>query len=181
MSECLLRTKFSNIGRYSCLNNSSFYSNMLKTSRLSLISAFLLLALCFHAQTTDSIEFVPITKSDDANVVTEDDVDDVIFTIVEEMPQFPGGDEAFVKYAEERAKYPDDIDAKEKVKGVVFLKFAIDREGSVMIDETKVLRGLNPTLDQIAVDIINGMPKWEPGRQNKKEVNVYMVMPIKFK
>jgi len=102
-----------------------------------------------------------------------------VFSIVEEMPQFPGGQEAFVKYLAKNIKYP--LKEKEaKVEGKVFVTFIVEKDGT--ITNVKVLKGVpdGQGLDAEAVRVISSMPGWKPGKQNGRAVRVSMNQPIKF-
>lgn len=108
---------------------------------------------------------------------TADAVSDDIFIVVENPPQYPGGDEARTAYFTSVIKYPEDAKA-EKVEGTVYVSFVIEKNGS--ISNAKVIRGVDPRLDKIAVDAVSGMPVWKPGTQRGAPVRVQYNMPIKF-
>ncbi|MBX2971573.1 MAG: energy transducer TonB [Flavobacteriales bacterium] len=100
-----------------------------------------------------------------------------IFTIVEEMPSFPGGEAALFKFLEKTMKYPPmAIDAG--IKGVVYVTFVVDEKGKVR--EPKVLRGIGGGCDEEAIRVVKSMPDWEPGKQRGKPVRVQYNMPIRF-
>lgn len=102
----------------------------------------------------------------------------VLFDVVEEMPEFPGGKEAMTRYLSENVKYP--IIAQEKgIQGRVICQFKVDVDGTVT--NVLVLRsGGDVSLDNEAVRIINSMPKWKPGKHKGKLVPVRIVVPINF-
>lgn len=100
-----------------------------------------------------------------------------VFTLVEESPKFPGGDEARTKYLSSNVIYPQEARAK-GIEGTVYMTFIIEEDGSVT--DVKVLRGVNELIDKAALDAVSGMPKWEPGKQKGKPVAVQFNMPIKF-
>ncbi|KWW25303.1 MAG: TonB family protein [bacterium F082] len=103
---------------------------------------------------------------------------DTVYQIVEQMPQYTGGEEAMMKYVAENIKYPQA--AKDKnIGGRVFVSFVIEKDGSV--NEVKVMRGIGGGCDEEAVRVIKGMPKWKPGMQKGKPVRVNYMMPINFK
>lgn len=104
--------------------------------------------------------------------------EDTVYQIVEQMPQYTGGEEAMMKYVSENIKYPQA--AKDKnIAGRVFVSFVVEKDGSV--NEVKVLRGIGGGCDEEAVRVIKGMPKWKPGIQEGKPVRVSYMMPINFK
>jgi TonB family protein len=103
--------------------------------------------------------------------------DEVIFTMVEEMPAFPGGDEARVQFITNNLKYPEEA-VKSGVEGRVFVTFVIEANGSVT--NAKVLRGIGGGCDEEAVRVIESMPRWNAGKQGGKPVRVQFNMPIHF-
>ena len=104
--------------------------------------------------------------------------EDTVYQIVEQMPQYTGGEEAMMKYVSENIKYPQA--AKDKnIAGRVFVSFVVEKDGSV--NEVKVMRGIGGGCDEEAVRVIKGMPKWKPGIQKGKPVRVSYQIPINFK
>lgn len=103
---------------------------------------------------------------------------DSIYQIVDEMPQYPGGEKAMMEYVAKNVKYPQEAKDKE-IQGRVFIGFVVEKDGS--IGEVKVLRGIGGGCDEEAVRVIKGMPKWKPGIQEGKPVRVSYMMPINFK
>jgi len=100
-----------------------------------------------------------------------------IFTVVEENPQFPGGDAALYKFLSEAIKYPEE--AKELgIQGRVFVNFVVETNGSV--SNVKVLRGIGGGCDEEAIRVVMSMPKWTPGKQRGIPVRVSYNLPIKF-
>lgn len=100
-----------------------------------------------------------------------------IFTIVEQMPEFPGGIEALFKYLADNLKYPA-MARDAKIQGKVYVTFVVDKDGS--ISDVKVLRGIGGGCDEEAVRVIKNMPKWKPGRQRDIPVRVQYNLPINF-
>lgn len=100
------------------------------------------------------------------------------FTIVEEMPSFPGGQEAWLKYVAKELKYPKEA-VENQIQGVVFVTFVVEVDGA--ISDVKVLRGIRYGCDEEAIRVVKGMPKWTPGKHNGKEVRVQYNLPIRFK
>lgn len=100
-----------------------------------------------------------------------------IFTVVEESPQFPGGDEGRLRFLTENIKYP--AEAREaSIQGTVYITFVVEKDGT--IKDVRVLRGIGGGCDEEAVRVISSMPRWLPGKQRGKPVRVQFNMPIKF-
>lgn len=109
--------------------------------------------------------------------VTEDN-EVVDFAAVESKPEFPGGDSELMKYIAENTQYPE-IAKNNGVSGRVFVQFVIDRDGAVT--NVKVIRSVDPALDEEAVRVIKAMPNWKPGYQRGKTVSVIYRVPINFR
>jgi TonB family protein len=103
---------------------------------------------------------------------------DTVFNIVDEMPVFPGGEQAMMKYIAENIKYPQEAKDKE-IAGRVFLAFVVEKDGSVSNVEVK--RGIGGGCDDEAVRVVKAMPKWKPGKQKGEPVRVSYMLPINFK
>jgi len=101
-----------------------------------------------------------------------------IFTIVEEMPSFPGGDAERNKFLADNIKYPQQA-TENGIQGTVYVSFVVDSKGNVT--DVKVLRGIGGGCDEEAVRVVKMMPPWHPGKQNGKQVRVLFNMPIYFK
>ncbi len=101
-----------------------------------------------------------------------------IFFIVEEMPGFQdGGQDAFRDYISKNLRYPETA-RENNIEGRVFVQFMVKADGSV--DEAKILRGVDPDLDEEALRVVRSSPKWTPGRQRGQAVNVAFTFPINF-
>ena len=99
------------------------------------------------------------------------------FDVVEEMPEFPGGPQAMMDYLMKNVCYPKTaFDAN--IQGRVIAQFVVDKEGTIR--GAHVVKSVDPALDAEAVRVINSMPKWKPGRQNGKVVNVKYTIPVNF-
>ncbi|ASZ11037.1 energy transducer TonB [Chitinophaga pendula] len=101
------------------------------------------------------------------------------FTFVEQMPAFPGGEEALMKYLLNNTTYPH-IAMENGIEGTVYVGFVVDREGNV-IDVRLAGQKKGGGLDEEAVRVIQKMPKWKPGKQNGRAVAVVYSLPVKFK
>ena len=120
---------------------------------------------------TEVQEFTPI-------VVQEEEIEeDVIFTVVEDQPAFPGGEEARIRYLQENLRYPQ-MAREAGIQGTVFVTFVVERDGSVT--DVRVLRGIGGGCDEEAVRVVRNMPRWQPGRQRGQPVRVQFNMPIRF-
>jgi protein TonB len=110
--------------------------------------------------------------------VVEEVVEEEIFTIVESMPEFPGGgQEALFKYLQKEMKYPQ-IAKENGIQGTVFVNFVVGKDGKIR--DVKILRGVNKMLDDEAIRVVKAMPSWKPGKQRGKPVSVSYNLPIKF-
>lgn len=101
-----------------------------------------------------------------------------IFGAAEEMPSFPGGEKALMQYIKDNTYYPEEM-CEGAAQGRVMVGFVINEDGS--ISDVKVLRSLTPECDEVAVKIVNGMPKWNPGKQNGKAVKTKYTVPVSFR
>ena len=109
--------------------------------------------------------------------VDQDQAKEEAFDVVEEMPEFPGGPKALMDYLMTNVKYPKTaFDAD--IQGRVIAQFVVDKEGTVR--DAHVVKSVDPALDAEALRVINNMPKWRPGRQNGKVVNVKYTIPVSF-
>jgi len=108
----------------------------------------------------------------------QEEEEQVIFQVVEEMPHFPGGEEALMKWLSENIRYP--VIAQENgIQGRVICQFVVNTDGSIV--DIQVVRGVHPSLDEEAVRVIKSMPKWIPGKQRGKPVRVRFTLPINFR
>ncbi len=107
----------------------------------------------------------------------EEVVEEEIFTIVEEMPSFPGGEAKLFEYLGKNIKYPQ-IAKEAGISGIVYVTFVVDANGN--ITEVQVLRGIGGGCDEEAVRVVKNMPKWTPGKQRGKAVKVRYNLPIRF-
>lgn len=101
-----------------------------------------------------------------------------VFDVVEEMPQFPGGQAALLEYLAKNIKYP--VVAEENgIQGKVIVTFVVERDGS--ITDVKVVKSVDPSLDKEAARVVKSMPKWQPGKQNGSAVRVKYTVPVQFR
>ena len=100
-----------------------------------------------------------------------------IFVVVEEMPEFPGGEQACKNFIARTLKYP--IKAMNSGKtGKVYVTFIVNKNGKV--ENAKVIRGIDPALDAEVVRVVNSLPDWKPGKQRGTAVDIVYTMPFEF-
>ncbi|PLW93193.1 MAG: energy transducer TonB [Marinilabiliales bacterium] len=149
-------------------------------------------------KTTTELEIVEddVEVDDDLDINIEDDMDSEvgdfiapvddeepviveaeIFQIVEDMPSFPGGEEALFEYLQKNIQYPQ-MAKESNIQGTVFVGFVVEPDGS--ISNVKVLRGIGGGCDDEAIRVVKSMPRWAPGKQRGKPVRVQFNLPIKF-
>ena len=125
-----------------------------------------------------------VTKTLKDEVVVEKPVEkpkevkEEVFRSVEQMPQFPGGEAALMKYLQSHINYPP-MAAENNVQGRVVVQFVVDKTGKV--GEVKVVRSVDKDLDKEAVRVCKSLPKFTPGRQNCQAVSVWYTLPVTFK
>ena len=109
--------------------------------------------------------------------VEEEEEDTQVFFIVEEMPEFPGGEAALRQFIANAIKYP--VIAQENgIQGRVYVQFVVNTDGS--ITDARIARGVDPSIDKEALRVVNTLPKWKPGKQRGKPVRVSYTVPINF-
>ena len=101
-----------------------------------------------------------------------------VYTIVEQMPAFPGGEEKLIEFVSKNVEYPQEA-KEEGVQGRVFVGFVVEKDGSV--GDVKLLRGIGHGCDEEAVRVVKMLPKWKPGMHNGVFVRVSYQIPINFK
>ncbi|WP_421763721.1 energy transducer TonB [Ekhidna sp.] len=121
----------------------------------------------------------------------DDDIDDIIFDqpmkvdipddpfiVVEDMPEFPGGENALLSFIAKNIKYPKRA-ARMGIEGRVTATFIIDRDGA--ITDIKIIRGIGAGCDEEAIRVLKLLPKFSPGKQRGVPVKVQMQLPVNFK
>lgn len=133
-------------------------------------------------------EFQGVSAEDDANTRQEDIVvntevseetveEDEIFVFVEENPEYPGGEEALYKYLGDNLQYPD-LARDNGITGVVVIKFVVEKDGR--ITRATILRDIGGGCGKEALRVVNGMPKWKPGKQSGRTVRSEFMLPVQF-
>jgi len=146
-----------------------------------LISSFILsLILSFNSFTVLNAAKLKIETftSDSAIKKQAVPVSQPIYTIIESMPHFPGGDAALFTYIKQNIQYPEEA-YKNKIAGKVVVQFVVSETGT--IKNAIVVKKASPDLDEEALRVINSFPAWTPGTQSGKNVAVYYTLPIVFK
>lgn len=100
------------------------------------------------------------------------------FDVVEQMPEFPGGQEALMQFLRQEVKYPKEAEEK-GLQGRVVVRYIIEKDGS--ISEVEIVKSVNEYLDAEAIRVVNAMPKWKPGKQKGEPVRVKFTLPVTFR
>ena len=109
--------------------------------------------------------------------VQEAEAEPTPFVVVEEMPMFPGGDIALLKYISENTQYPE-IAKENNIQGKVIVRFCVTSKGGV--NQVSILKGVDPELDKEAIRVVNTLPTFKPGKQGGRPVPVWYMVPIAF-
>ncbi len=125
-----------------------------------------------------SIEQKPVEQKPAEQKPAKKNDSERIYSSVEQMPQFPGGDAALMRYLGSHLQYPPEA-AKKNIQGKVILQFVVEKDGRV--GEVKVARSVDKDLDQEAIRVVKSLPKFTPGRQNGQVVRVWYTLPVTFK
>jgi TonB family protein len=158
-----------------CKNKSS----VLSRSKILLLFPVLIFLFLMIACDDNGTELVKDNDSEvSAKKAESADIEDLYY-IVDQMPTFNGGDPAveFRKFISGNLKYPE-IAAKNGVSGRVIVQFTVDKKGKIA--DAVVVRSVDPALDNEALRVILASPKWTPGKQDGKKVNVLYTFPINF-
>ncbi|MBR4729859.1 MAG: energy transducer TonB [Prevotella sp.] len=123
----------------------------------------------------ESDDLVPKTKE---KIIEEEGQDNKDYDNVEQMPEYPGGQAALLKYLAKNIKYPVVAEGN-GIQGRVIVTFVVERDGS--ITDVKVVKSVDPSLDEEALRVVKAMPKWKPGMINGKPVRVKETVPVQFK
>ena len=146
--------------------------------RLWALAAVPVIALALLAFANPTTDAATVQNNVDQQVTKTTDQDKKIYKSVEQMPQFPGGEVALMRYLQSEIKYPPTA-AANNIMGRVIVQFVVEENGE--IGEVKVLRSIDEELDAEAVRVVKSLPKFIPGRQDGKAVAVWYTLPISFK
>ena len=119
-----------------------------------------------------NIEITPVVVEQE-----EEEDEQVIFQVVENDPEFPGGLEAMYKFLAQNIKYPQ-LARENNITGRVYVTFVVERDGSV--SGVRVLRDIGGGCGAEAVRVVKSMPKWTPGKQRGKPVRTQFNLPVNF-
>ena len=128
---------------------------------------------------TEDDKDVEVVIAPPVEAPVEEEEEEVIFMVVESMPEFPGGQQALFKYLAENVKYPF-IAQENGIQGRVICQFVVNKDGSI-VDVVAVRSSGEPSLDKEAIRVIKSMPKWKPGKQRGKPVRVKYTVPVNFR
>ena len=115
--------------------------------------------------------------TDEDEIVEIEEDDEEFFMVVENMPEFPGGDLGLMKFIQKNVRYPA-IAKEYNITGKVYVSFIVDKQGSVT--NVKIVRGVDKNLDAEALRVVSLLPKYKPGKQRGKAVRVMFTIPINF-
>ena len=117
------------------------------------------------------------TETDEEEMIEIEEDDEEFFMVVENMPEFPGGDLGLMKFIQKNVRYPA-IAKEYNITGKVYVSFIVDKQGNVT--NVKIVRGVDKNLDAEAVRVVSSLPKYKPGKQRGKPVRVMFTIPINF-
>jgi len=155
--------------------------NQSKTSKLSFIKLAFFFPLVLALALSNHTHALVINSSRPAldlqSISVSQSTEDSVYSMVEKMPEFPGGEKAVINFLSQTIQYPEKAQ-KKKEQGKVTVQFIISKTGKV--ENAKVLKGVSPSLDNEALRVISLLPDWIPGEQNGEKVAVYRIIPIVF-
>lgn len=123
------------------------------------------------------VENGKIDIADVKQAVTQE-VEEKVYTVIEQMPVFPGGEQELLNYINKNIKYP--VIAQENgIQGKVILRFVVSKTG--VVDKVEVIRSLDPACDKEAIRVVKSLPKFIPGKQNGMNVAVWYTLPVTYK
>ncbi len=125
----------------------------------------------------EELEIEDTEADEDVMIEIEEEDDEEFFMVVENMPEFPGGDLGLMKYIQKNVKYPP-IAKEYNITGKVYVSFIVDKIGNVT--NVKIVRGVDKNLDAEALRVVKSLPKYKPGKQRGKPVRVMFTIPINF-
>ena len=146
---------------------------------IPVVALLLLFSNCANKKTdkaqsdTEKADTVP-----QAEATLPQEKTDSIYSVVETMPDYPGGQKELLSFLSRNIKYPTKAE-ENKIQGRVVIQFVVNKDGSV--SDAKVVRSVDPELDKEALRVVNSMPQWKPGMQKGEAVSVKYTIPIAFR
>ena len=166
----------SSIKRRITMINKNQKSKLNLLRKMSIIPVALV-ALYFFACSQQILTQAELTPILNENPFSDTKGDEPLFVVVDEMPKFPGGEIELLKYITENVRYPKNA-MENNIQGRVFVQFVVTSKGT--IGETKILRGVDPELDEEAIRVIKSLPTFSPGKKDGAPVAVWYQVPITF-
>jgi len=180
--------KITNNFNVSLLKKRIFMMNKKQTSRLSIWKYALMLpviVLLLFLNSTFQTKAEPVNEMNTAQQTPDKTQDEPvlkdgrqIFSHVEVMPKYPGGEAALLKFLADNIAYPKEA-AEKGIQGRIVVRFVVTPDGS--IEDVEVIQSVDPLCDNEAVRVVKAMPKWTPGKQGGKSVYVYYTLPVVFR
>jgi periplasmic protein TonB len=140
----------------------------------NILIVILLAAFISCSPQKPSIQETPVVET----TYTILDEENIVYQFLEEQATFPGGEEALKKYLAENLVYPEEA-LRKGLEGTVYLQFIVEKDGS-LTDITVRHSRATPSMDQAAIEVVMGMPAWNPGRQREIVQRSMYILPIKF-
>ena len=176
----------SNNFNHSLIKRRLIMMSKLKTNKIAMFKmAFvvplsIILTMAISISISEKVIAQDVDKGAEVKIVKAESStqEEQVHRVVEQMPRFPGGDKARIKYLRENLKYPEEA-RKQGISGRVFISFVVEKDGE--ITNIKLLRGIGGGCDEEAMKTVSKMPLWEPGLQRGKPVRVQFNMPFSFK
>lgn len=151
--------------------------SLLKQSGIIVLIALALSACGIFDRNTEIVS----AEADDTYIVekkNENSGEDEVFTVVEDSPSFPGGNDSLFAYIKRNIQYPQSA-LENRIEGTVYVTFVVEKDGS--LTGHRVLRGINEACDQEALRLVKNMPAWQPGLHRNEPMRVQYNIPVKFK
>lgn len=159
-----------------------FASYLRKTDMRPVFIALFLVAFPFillaQPQHKDSTAGEPVIGEIENFEIKQPEDSNMVYTVAEQPPEFPGGTDSMMKYIFRNLEYPPE--AKEAgIQGRVVIRFVVNKDGT--LSDIYVVKSPHKSLETAAINVVKGMPKWKPGKQNGKTVRVQYMLPITFR
>jgi protein TonB len=145
--------------------------------KLFLVAPLIVMALLVFSLNASAQQSTKVKTETTPPASDKDGMTDGAYQKVDEMPIFPGGDAALLKYIAENTKYPSDAKDK-RIQGKVIMRFKVKEDGSV--SDVAVINGVYPSIDTESIRVIGTLPKFTPGKLKGKNVAVWYMVPITF-